>query len=71
MATPAKSTVPERDPQGRKNRRPVVRALKAARSLQAQADAAVVSADAGESDPASLQPTAPDRGAEEVRPCSA
>lgn len=71
MATPGKSTVPERDPRGRKKRRPVVRALKAARSLQAQAEAAVVSADAGESAPSSLQPTAPDRDAEEVRPCPA
>jgi hypothetical protein len=73
IATSAKSSAPERDPLGRKIRRPVVRALKAARSLQAQADAAVpaASADAGESDQSSLQPTAPDRGAEEVRPCPA
>lgn len=71
MATPAKSTAPEHDPLGRKKRRPVVRALKAARSLQAQADAAAVSADAGESDPSSLQPTALLPGAEEVRPCPA
>jgi hypothetical protein len=73
MATPAKTTAPERDPRGRKKRCPAVRALKAARSLQAQADAAApaASADAGESDQSSLQPTAPDRGAEEVRPCPA
>ena len=71
LATPAKSTRPERDPRGRKKRRPVVRALKASRALQAQAAAHDAAANAGQVDPTSLQPTAPLSGAEEVRPCSA
>jgi hypothetical protein len=71
IATPAKSTAPERDPLGRKKRRPVVRALKAARSLQTQADAHDPSEDTGESNVSSLQPTAPGSGAEEIRPCPA
>jgi hypothetical protein len=70
IATPAKSGV-ERDPLGRKKRRPVVRALKAARSLQTQADAHDPSEDTGESNVSSLQPTAPGSGAEEIRPCPA
>ena len=70
LATPAKSGV-ERDPRGRKKRRPVVRALKASRALQAQAEAHDAAASAGQGDATSLQPTAPDRGAEEVRPCPA
>lgn len=72
-ACPAKSASSPRDAQGRKRRRPIVRAPKAARSLQAQADEAalVASADAGEGGSSSLQPSAPDRGAEEVRPCPA
>ena len=69
IVTPAKST--ERDPLGRKKRRPMVRALKAARSLQAEADAHDPSEDTGESNVSSLQPTAPGSGAEEVRPCLA
>jgi hypothetical protein len=69
IASPAKST--ESDPLGRKKRRPMVRALKAARSLQTQADAHDPSEDTGESNVSSLQPTAPGSGAEEVRPCLA
>jgi hypothetical protein len=65
MATSVKSKAPE--PIGRKKRRPTVRALKAARSLQAEA----AREDAGAPDQSSLQPTAPERGAEEVRPCPA
>ena len=71
IGAPAKSPAPQRDPLGRKKRRPVVRALKASRALQAQAEAHDAAASAGQVDPASLQPTAPDRGAEEVRPCPA
>jgi len=71
VATRPKSTTPERDPTGRKKRRPVVRALKASRALQAQAAEHDAAASAGQVDSASLQPTAPDRGAEEVRPCPA
>ena len=71
VATRPKSTTPERDPIGRKKRRPAVRALKAARSLQAQADAHDPPEDTGESNVSSLQPTAPLPGAEEIRPCPA
>lgn len=70
-ASPAKSPAPERDPLGRKKRCPAVRALKAARGLQARADASPVAADTGESDHSSLQPIAPVNGAAEVRPCPA
>lgn len=64
-----KSTTPGRDPLGRKKRQPVVRALKAARTLQAQAEAVIANepAAAGNSDAAGLQTTAPLYGAE-VRP---
>jgi hypothetical protein len=70
--TKSKPTAPERDRAGRKKRRPMVRALKAARALQAQAAAAASPAptDAGKFESASLQPTAPPVGAEEARPCS-
>ena len=71
IASPAKSGAAERDPLGRKKRRPMVRALKASRALQAQAQAYEAAASAGQGDSASLQPTAPDCGAEEVRPCPA
>jgi hypothetical protein len=66
VATPSKSSIAERDRTGRKKRKPVVRALKAARALQAQAAAAVPeeSAVAGNSGVVSLQPTAPLNGAE-------
>jgi hypothetical protein len=72
VATQPKFARPERDQAGRKKRRPVVRALKAAQALQSQAQAATsgASADAGESDPTAVQPSLPNRGAEEVRPCS-
>jgi hypothetical protein len=71
IARPAKPTTVERDPLGRKKRRPTVRALKASRALHAQAAAPDVAATAGQADSASLQPTAPNHGAEEVRPCPA
>lgn len=70
VAISPKSHTPERDPAGRKQRRPAVRALKAARTLQAQAAVAAPAA-AGQGGSASVQPTAPQPGAEEVRPCSA
>jgi len=70
VAISPKSLTPERDPAGRKQRRPAVRALKAARTLQAQAAVAAPAA-AGQGGSASVQPTAPQPGAEEVRPCSA
>jgi hypothetical protein len=73
VAAPPKSTRPERDQAGRKKRRPVVRALKASHALhmQAQAAAPIASADAGESDHTAIQPSLPNRSAEEVPPCSA
>jgi hypothetical protein len=65
-AAPPKSTTPERDPLGRKKRKPAVRALKAARALQAQAEAAAPekSATDGNSNEGLLQPAAPLKGAE-------
>lgn len=71
IATPAKSATAERDANGRKKRRPSVRALKASRALHAQAAAPDVAAGTGQADSPPLQPTAPDHGAEEVRPCLA
>jgi hypothetical protein len=71
VIAPAKPTSPEHKANGRKQRRPVVRALKAARALQTQAAAHDAAAGAGQANPASLQPTAPDRGAEEICPCPA
>ena len=68
--TKPKPTAPERDRTGRKKRRPVVRALKAARTLQAQAAATAAPEDAGKMEHTPLQPTAPQLGAEEARPCS-
>lgn len=67
-ATTAKSALPDRDAPGRKKRRPTVRALQAARAL---AERAAASAGASQADAASLQPTAPDGGAEEARACLA
>ena len=49
---------------GRKSRRPMVRALKAAQNLRAQADAA----SAGNPQSAALQPVAPSGSEEETRP---
>lgn len=69
IAAQAKSTSPARDANGRKKRRPTVRALKAARVLEARAQAPDTAASAGQADAHSLQPTAPDSSAEEVRPC--
>ena len=65
LATATKSSEP-RDARGRKKRRPTVRALKAARTLQTQSQAADAQP-AGQTLAPALQPTAP-RGAEEVRP---
>lgn len=66
VAAQPKSAPLARDPLGRKKRQPVVRALKAARVLQAQAVAAQSeeAAATGNSDAASLQPAAPRNGAE-------
>jgi hypothetical protein len=69
IAVTAKSATPARDAHGRKKRRPTVRALKAARVLEARAQAPDAEATASQVDSASLQPTAPDNGAEEIRPC--
>jgi hypothetical protein len=69
IAAQAKSTSPARDANGRKKRRPTVRALQAARVLEARAQAPDTAASAGQADAHSLQPTAPDSSAEEVRPC--
>jgi hypothetical protein len=71
IAAPAKSATSARDANGRKKRRPTVRALKAARVLEARAQAPDTAASAGQADAHSLQPTALDCGAEEVRPCLA
>lgn len=65
FATPAKvKPPPAANGQQRKRRKPMVRALKAAQSLRAQADAE----NAGNSPSPALQPTAPTSGAEEARP---
>jgi hypothetical protein len=53
---------------GRKKRRPTVRALKAARTLAERAES---SSGAGQLDVGSLQQAAPDGGAEEARACPA
>jgi hypothetical protein len=58
---PAK-TVPAANGKTRKARQPMVRALKAAQTLRAQADAG-----AGETEETSLQPSAPTGGGEEPR----
>ena len=71
LASKPKSTGPERGPNGRKKRRPTVRALKAARTLHLQAAAHDASPDSGILDPVSIQPPTPQLGAEEVQPCSA
>jgi len=71
LASKPKSIGPERGPDGRKKRRPTVRALKAARTLQLQAAAHDASPDTGILDPVSLQPPSPQLGVEEVQPCSA
>ena len=65
LATAAKPSEP-RDARGRKKRRPTVRALKAARTLQAQAQADAAK-NAGQTEGTSVQLAAPS-GAEEVRP---
>ena len=58
-----KSPAPSANGKGRKQRKPMVRALKAAQTLRAQASAA----ETGNPPPTSLQPTAPSGGAEEAR----
>jgi hypothetical protein len=68
LSVPAKPASSLRDAKGRRQRRPTVRALKAARACAARAQAPDAVAAAGQVDSASLQPTAPDYGAE-VRPC--
>jgi hypothetical protein len=75
LATSAasKSSTPSRDTAGRRQRRPMVRALKAARVLETKSQAADADPgvkDAGQTEADSVQPAAP-AGAEEVRPCSA
>jgi hypothetical protein len=71
ITAPAKSASPARDANGRKKRRPTVRALKAARACEARAQAPDAAASAGQADAHSLQPTALDSSAEEIRPCLA
>jgi hypothetical protein len=66
LATAAKPSEP-RDARGRKKRRPVVRALKAARTLQAQSQT-VDGKNAVQTETTSLQQATPHAGAEEVRP---
>ncbi len=66
LATAAKPSEPPRDARGRKKRRPTVRALKAARTLQAQSQTADAK-NAVQTEATSLQQAAPS-GAEEVRP---
>ncbi len=65
LATATKPSEP-RDARGRKKRRPTVRALKAARTLQAQSQTADAK-NAVQTEATSLQQAAPS-GAEEVRP---
>ena len=65
LATAAKPSEP-RDARGRKKRRPTVRALKAARTMQAQSQTADAK-NAGQTEGTSVQLAAPS-GAEEVRP---
>jgi hypothetical protein len=71
LAAPAKSASPARDANGRQKRRPTIRALKAARAFEARAQVPDAVASAGQADAHSLQPTALDCSAEEVRPCLA
>jgi hypothetical protein len=61
----------ERDANGRKKRRPMVRAMKAAKVLKSLAAAHDATANTGNDEPASLQPVVPQLGVEEVQPCSA
>lgn len=63
LATAPKPSESPRDARWRKKRRPVVRALKAARTLHTQSEVK----NTGQTEAPSLQQTAP-RGAEEVRP---
>ena len=64
LAALAKAKSPPAGNGKRKPRRPMVRALKAAQSLRAQASAA----ETGQPVSASLQPTVPQGGAQEARP---
>ena len=66
LATAPKPSEPLRDARGRKKRRPTVRALKAARTLQAQSQTADAK-NAVQAEATSLQQAAPS-GAEEVHP---
>src|SRR5688572_5378220 len=65
MAVPVKLASPARDANGRKKRRPTVRALKAARVFEARAQVSDVAVNTSQADARSLQPTALDGGAEE------
>ena len=64
LAKPKSAPAPTANGKGRKPRRPMVRALKAAQTLRAQASAA----ETGQPASASLQPTVPQGGAQEARP---
>lgn len=66
LAKQPKAAAPATGGPRRKSRKPMVRALKAAQQLRAQADQANVSA--GNSDAPALQPTAPSDAVEEPRP---
>jgi hypothetical protein len=63
LAKPKSPPAPSANGKGRKPRKPMVRALKAAQTLRAQASAA----ETGTPPPTSLQPSAPSGGAEEAR----
>lgn len=64
LTKPKSAPAPTANGKGRKPRRPMVRALKAAQTLRAQASAA----ETGNPLATSLQPTAASGGAEEARP---
>jgi hypothetical protein len=63
VAPPSKAATAQGGRPGRKKRQPVVRALKAARTLHAQASAVVAPEVAGDSDAATVQPVASLTGA--------
>src|SRR5262245_24170356 len=69
--TMKQKSTPERNANGRKRRRPMVRAMKAAKVLKSLAAANDVTAITGNDEAASLQPVVPQPGVEEVQPCSA
>jgi hypothetical protein len=61
----------ECDAKGRKKRRPMVRAMKAAKVLKSLAAAHEADPNTGNVEPTSLQPPTPELGVEEVQPCPA